>query len=777
MFGKSPWLMPKIGSRIMNMWHGNHVEGGADASDGPLFGRMRSRSGERISLKSANIQGVVEGLLFSSRISQLYRNETEDNLEIRYTFPVAWNSALLGLKARIGEKCLEGTVVEKQEACETYDKAMAEGDAAIMVQESSAGLYTVKLGNVKPGEEVEIAIHCAQMLNFEQNRVRLCIPTVIGERYGDPHVAGGLSDGESAEVDASANYPLRLEITIYGELAKGDISSPTHPVELEAGEGRIRVTLDKGATLDRDFVLLMKGSGIASHASYVKDEQGWMTVASYEPHFHEQVEAPLCIKTLVDCSGSMHGSSIQQASEGLARIVDQLKEGDYFAFSRFGSQVKHVAAEKIGSGNAARNSLKETIRATCADMGGTEMAMALRAVLEQEAPTEEGMASALLLITDGDVWDLGNLKKVARNSGQRIYVIGVGCAPAEGPLMTLAKATGGSCEFVTPNENMAETIVRTFRRMRSQIANDIKMEWGQNPIWSSPTPANIYAGETVHFFALLPAQPVNAPVLHWQCAGEKFEEQASAIEESADSDLARAGGMQRMRSCKSEKEKLALALQYQLVSPLTNLILVDEREEKSAGPIKTQYVPQMPAHGHGIAVNALSGVKAFSVPQGLFYSFAASRSFPLYDPGSSCNFSAQRDMASSSEGEENIVDQTDDDLAKSKLVEENQAVAKDPALYEQARALREVVLKRWRDNGAKLGLEFIPCIVTLEALAEAIKMIAKANTLKVMDVWRAYLYWLLEKNGEKEAAESMFKSSRLNKVELEMLNGIFEKYL
>lgn len=776
MFGKSPWLMPKIGNRIMSMWHGNHAESNAYESDGPLFGRMRSRSGERISLKSANIQGVVDGLLFSSRISQLYRNDTEDNLEISYTFPVAWNSALLGLKARIGEKCLEGTVAQKQEACETYDKAMAVGDAAIMVQESSAGLYTVKLGNVKPGEEVEIAIHCAQMLNFEQNRVRLCIPTVIGERYGDQHAAGALSEGESAEVDASANYPLGLAITIYGELAKGEVSSPTHPVELEAGKGRIRVTLEKGATLDRDFVLLMKGSGIASHASYVKDEQGWMTVASYEPHFREQREAALCLRTLVDCSGSMHGSSIQQASEGLARIVDQLKEGDYFSFSRFGSQVMHVADERIGSGDAARNRLKEAIRATCADMGGTEIAMALRAVLERETPTGEGMASALLLITDGDVWDLGNLKKVARNSGQRIYVIGVGCAPAAGPLMTLANETGGSCEFVTPNENMAETIVRTFRRMRSQSANGIKMEWGQNPIWSSPMPANIYAGETAHFFALLPAQPEDAPVLRWQCAGEKFEEQASAIEESADSDLARAGGMQRMRSCENEKEKLALALQYQLVSPLTNLILVDEREEKSVGPIKTQHVPQMPAHGHGMAA-AGAGVKAFCVPQGLFDSFARSRIYSLYEQGFSCDFYARRDMAKSSAGEENIVDQTDDDLAESKLVEENQGVAKDQALYEQARALREKVLLMWRENGAKTGLEFISYVATLEALAEAIKMIAKANTLKVRDVWKAYLCWLLEKNGEKEAAESNFKSFRLNKVELEMLNGIFEKYL
>lgn len=767
MFGTHPWFLPKIGRKILGSWNNLGSTDEYRPAEGIAFGEMRAENGERIALKSANISGVVDGLLFSSRVSQLYRNETEGNLEIVYTFPIAWDSALLGLKARIGEKCLEGKVAEKAEAQKTYDKALKDGDAAIMVQESSAGLYTVRLGNIKPGEEVEIAIHCAQLLNFEQNRVRLCIPTVIGERYGDAHGAGALSAGESAAVDANARYALGVEITVYGELAKGAISSPTHAIELEAKNGKTMITMEKGARLDRDFVILFKGAGVASHASYIKMDSGWMAVASYAPNFGEDNKTKLCLKTLIDCSGSMRGESIAQAANGLARIIDELQEGDYFSFARFGSDVVEVTKGIVPCNEAFKSGMKEVVKATDADMGGTEMAKALGVVLNQEAhgPASE-LPGAVLLITDGDVWDLDAIERLARESGQRIYVIGVGSAPAEGPLMKLAKASGGSCEFVTPNENMAETMVRTFRRMRSSLASAIKMDWGQEPVWQSKVPGNIYSGETTHLFALLAQEPQDAPVLGWKAEGKEFSEKASVFEESVDEDLARVGGWRRMQETEQKDEKLALALQYQLISPLTNLILVDVREEKAIGKLAVQHAPQMQAHGHGMNVAAAHAALGFFAGSSLLEGDVPAF-LRMSEDGSTRGM--MRKASKSRRRPDLVAEEAFDPCPRTGV--------KLPEHIDKA-ALTSKVLELWQADKTMPEDEFLRLLEQEPALAqlkEAIAAIARSLTLEAGLVWRAYLRWLLMVNGEE--AGQIFKIKGLNKIETEKLLEAFENFL
>ena len=66
------------------------------------FGSMESSTGKNISLKSVSVNGDVDGLLFSFGISQAYKNETDKPLEIIYTFPLGWNTTLLGMSPTRG---------------------------------------------------------------------------------------------------------------------------------------------------------------------------------------------------------------------------------------------------------------------------------------------------------------------------------------------------------------------------------------------------------------------------------------------------------------------------------------------------------------------------------------------------------------------------------------------------------------------------------------------------------------------------------------------------
>ena len=584
-----------------NMKNQPSYTGSGPVSDEPSpFGSMDSGSGKNISLKSVSLTGSVEGLLFSSTISQEYKNETDEALEIIYTFPVGYNTALLGMDATIGDKKLHGEVVKRAEAEERYEEAVEKGDSAIMVQESSMGLYTANLGNIKPGESVTVEIHCAKLLNYDQGQIRIAIPTVIGERYGDEHGPGGLAAHETARPDKNAKYVFSLEITLKGEIANGTVSCPSHQVKMEKRGNDLTVKLDSGAYLDRDFVLLAQGLPGSSGALCVADGEKWMACASFCPRMDNVDESPLALKILVDCSGSMSGMSIGQARKGLQNIMKILSPKDQVSYSRFGDDVEHLTRTMLECTRENMRKLFVAIDETNSDMGGTEMEKAILSTVKDIAYSG-ALPPVMLLITDGHIWQVKDLVESAKRTGHRIFVIGVGAAPSGNVLTELANQTGGACEFVTENENMAEAIVRMFHRMRGKVAKNIRIDWTETPVWQAELPGFIYDGETVHSFALFENRPAHGPVLSWQAGEVEYNDRIGQVEVSDDYDLARLGRYRQMRESVSESEKAAIALKYQLVSDLTSLVLVYERAEndKIKGLPKIQQVPQMRAHGHG----------------------------------------------------------------------------------------------------------------------------------------------------------------------------------
>ena len=220
---------------------------------------LASTGGDAVALKRIHMEGRVDGLMFSMAIQQHYRNETGKNLEVVYTFPLAWGATLLDMNAAIAGKRLQATVVEKKIAEERYEEAIDEGDTPVMVEQSASGLYTANLGNIKNKEEVTIEVRYAQLLRFEQGQIRLSVPTVIAPRYGDAHRQGGLAPHESDAVDISASYPLTLKIDLLGQIAKAKIHSPSHKFSISAIESGISVLLQSDAFLDRDFILTLAG--------------------------------------------------------------------------------------------------------------------------------------------------------------------------------------------------------------------------------------------------------------------------------------------------------------------------------------------------------------------------------------------------------------------------------------------------------------------------------------------------------------------------------------
>jgi len=563
---------------------------------------LRSTNGETMALEGVDARGHVRGLLFELAVEQRYRNPHGTNVEAVYTFPLPVEAVLLDLEITLNGKRLVASVVEKKQAERDYEQAIDQGDTAIMLERAGDGLCTLNLGNLMAGESATIRYRYAQLLRFEHGSVRLAVPTVIAPRYGDPRAAG-LQAHQAPTNDLSVAYPFTLAIDLEGEIATGTLASPSHAIATKATAKGMRVALARDAFLDRDFVLAVGGLSGRSLAVVAKDGDRFVALASFCADVPKAVgERPMRLKLLVDCSGSMGGDSIDAARRALHRILASLEPADRFSFSRFGS---HVVHETDGLAPADAGHVRKTaekLGRMDADLGGTEMADALRAVF---AIGGTHGAADVLILTDGEVWDADHLVSEARAARQRVFAVGIGSAPAEGVLRRLAEASGGACEFVAPNEDAEGAILRMFSRLRAPRVDRADVAWPAAPAWTTPLPSGLFSGETIHAFAGFDVPPLGAITLALHAKDGVRPLTAAAqlgTEVVEDRTLARIAAARRIETA-AEEEKLRLALDYGLLTARTNLIVVHERAagEKAVDMPSLAHVAQMHAAGwHGV---------------------------------------------------------------------------------------------------------------------------------------------------------------------------------
>lgn len=560
---------------------------------------LKSLTGKPMVLLGVAAQGRLDGLLFELEVEQRYRNPGESNIETVYTFPLPFGATLLGLEFRLGTKTLDGVVVERKKAEADYEDAIEKGDTAIMLEQAGDNLYTVNLGNLMPGEEAVIRYRYGQLLRFEKGRVRLAIPTVIAPRFGKPDDAG-LEPHQAPTTDLLATYPFSVSIDLRGEVARGSVESPSHPIKVSATATGVTASLARNGFLDRDFVLVIDGLASHSLTAIEKDGDGYVALASFCPVLRRaEAVAPLSLKILVDCSGSMAGDSIRSAKRAVQRILEQLDPADAFTLSRFGNQVQHYfAVPKFADHKSIRQAAQHLAKLE-ADMGGTELENALTSVFKLGG----GENADILLITDGEVWKTESLVSESRKAGQRIFAVAVGSAPAESLHRALAEQTGGACECVAPNEDVEEAIVRMFSRMRAPKVRDLAVAWPGTPRWHTPLPSVAFDGETLHVFAGYDTRPAGEVRLAFHAGDEAGNHEVSialAAQEADADTLSRIAAAERLKDL-AEADHLALALRYQLVTRDTNYLILHIRAEgeKAKSLPELQQVAQMHAAGWG----------------------------------------------------------------------------------------------------------------------------------------------------------------------------------
>jgi len=582
---------------------------------------LESHMGDEPILEDVRTEGLLDNLTLSIRAQQTYRNSGTTNIEATYTFPLPLDAVLLGFHVQIGDRKLAGRIVEKSAGEEAYEDAITDGDTAILLEQIRPGMYSASVGNLLPNETAKLTIEYSLMLRWNENKVRIHIPTTLAPFYGDPNAAG-LEPHQTPEYSATDERGFHLNINVVGVLQHAKFHSPSHSINATESDTGTQIQFQPGAAMDRDFILeATSANEQVSGCLLAQDLDGWVALASFRPDLGEISTdcIPRSSKIVVDCSGSMTGDSITQARKALERILDGLREGDYFDIISFGSDHKLLFGKETAVSDASVARARAFVRKLDADMGGTEVAEALQAAYGDNGTLafkiNPEMRRDILLITDGEVWETEQIITDAQNSGYRIFSVGVGSAVQESFLRRLAQKTGGACELVSPNENMAGRIHRHFQRIYTQAIAHAEVIWPGKTNFILPKKIEaVFSGDTIHTYAWFAKKPKGVVTLNVKLADGRIIPHPAKLKDCATintpdgmndqpaaTTLARMAAASRLEILQDENEATNLAVRYQLVSENTNCIVIDIHAdgEKAEGLPELYKVRQIAAAGWG----------------------------------------------------------------------------------------------------------------------------------------------------------------------------------
>ncbi|MFN7989449.1 MAG: VIT domain-containing protein [Thermoanaerobaculia bacterium] len=578
-----------------------------------------------VPLLGVSVEAELKGFAARVTLSQRYRNDGEQPIEAVYVFPLDESAAVCGFEALVDGTVVVGKVMEKEKAFEAYDDAISAGHGAYLLDEERADVFTASIGNLPPGAEVVVKITTVSELAAEGDALRFTLPTTVSPRYAPSEDRRGVgrTPAEALNPPVSFRVPYGLSLTLRLDMPSAirGVESPSHPVSVDLDGARGTVTLGTTETaLDHDFVLLVRLAGADRPAVLVEKapDGGHVAMVAFVPRFGEGGIAPADaakgeVVFLVDRSGSMSGESIEEARNALQLCLRSLPAGLRFNVVGFGSTFEALFPASRPYDEKSLAEASAYVKAMDADLGGTEILPALRAVLEAKADGPR----QLFVLTDGQVSNTDAVLALVREHAAtaRAFTFGIGAGASLHLVKGLARAGGGAAEMIAPGERIEAKVMRQLARALAPALGDVRVDWGGTKVRQAPhqLPPVFEGGRVVVYGFLAEGAPADVVLRANGPAGEvavparlgtagapegtllatlAARTLIRDLEEGASPLHTRRGSLQARVTRDAVKEEIVrLGVTFGLVSRETSYVAVEERATPVTGEMELRKVP------------------------------------------------------------------------------------------------------------------------------------------------------------------------------------------
>ncbi len=269
-------------------------------------------------------------------------------------FPLPDNAAVDTLQVRMGDRVILGEIQEREQAKKTYEQAKAAGKKAALLEQERPNIFTTSVAGIPPESTIGVRIEYQRELLFRDGIFSLRFPMVVAPRYipGDK-VTGASGTGFSADTDQVPDgsritpvvsspdqkpiNPVKIKATINAG-ARVSAESTSHAIGItETASGALEIELANGSVpADRDFVLSWRPR-LTSNARdgafkerFENEDYALLMVMPPQAERITNQRIPREVIFVLDKSGSMAGTSFEQATAALKLALKRLQPEDTF---------------------------------------------------------------------------------------------------------------------------------------------------------------------------------------------------------------------------------------------------------------------------------------------------------------------------------------------------------------------------------------------------------------------------------------------------------------
>ena len=451
-----------------------------------------------------DVQITVTGVIARTIVKQEFTNQGKDWAEGVYVFPLPETAAVDHLRMVVGERIIEGQIKERAEAKKVYEQAKQEGKRASLIEQERPNIFTTSVANIAPRDRITIEIEYQETIRYDQGRFQLRFPMVVGPRYipgtpilveDQPQAGQGFAPDTDRVPDASRVTPpvehpayglinpVSLTVDLAPGFLLGTLESASHPILIvPEPDGRRQVTLRQDTVpADRDFQLTWQPApGQDPSATIFTQQQdgatySFMIVMPPAGVGTKPVGLPRETIFIIDTSGSMSGTSIEQARAALLMALPRLTSRDTFNVIEFNSVVHALFTTPQSVTTATMRKAARFVDGLVAN-GGTEMLPALTLALK--APVDEKRIQQVIFLTDGQVGNETELFELItqRLGPRRLFTIGIGSAPNSHFMRKASEFGRGTFTHIGNVNEVKDKMDALFRKLEHPVLTEIRLE-------------------------------------------------------------------------------------------------------------------------------------------------------------------------------------------------------------------------------------------------------------------------------------------------------------
>ena len=395
---------------------------------------------------SSEVRTTIEGRVARVEVEEQFRNSGGGLAEGHYLYPLPGEAVFQNFSLWMGDQELRGEMMNAEQARGIYEEIVRRKKDPALLTLAGHGLIRAQVFPIQPGETRKVVLRYTLLLDRVGDALRL--------RY-----ALGARGGESGE--------WRLTLPDGGEF--GVPYSPTHPLRPVGRDGDIVIDTRSGGDIELLLPLrrTLVGTSVLTHA--VSNEDGYVMLLLSPPAVEEGGVVPRDLTLVVDVSGSMSGTKMDQARAALHQAIGTLRAPDRFRLIAFSSGIREFRSGFAVATGPNLAAAREFIDGLVAE-GGTNISGALETALGSVV-AEERLALVLFL-TDG-IPSVGEQQPdriaataASRIGRARIFTVGVGPDVNTYLLDRLAKEGRGAAEYVAPDANVEVAVGQLMGKLR-----------------------------------------------------------------------------------------------------------------------------------------------------------------------------------------------------------------------------------------------------------------------------------------------------------------------